>query len=177
MLHLSLSSCCCLTKTCLASTSSQLSLLHTLSLSLTHTHTHTHTHIHRALSVALSLSRAHCSDTAQRSAAHHSCVLCCCHPHTNANSETARWNTQGERRRGARIRDDSLPEQAAELLYGDARPCGRSWRRRGALLLQLAARTSARIQLPALALAVHVHPAPSEGQTHGFTLRELLEES
>ncbi len=44
MLHLSLSSCCCLTKTCLASTSSQLSLLHTLSLSLWRTHTHTHTH-------------------------------------------------------------------------------------------------------------------------------------
>ncbi|KAL0182698.1 hypothetical protein M9458_022073, partial [Cirrhinus mrigala] len=34
----------------------------------------------------------------------------------------------------------------------------------------MATRTSAWIQLPALALSVH-------GQTHGFALRELLEES
>ncbi len=159
-----------LTKTCLASTSSQLSLSHTLSRSLTRTHTHTHRE--SPLTVESTLLR-YCPEEC-RSPQLHPLLL----PSApNANSETGRWNTQGERRRGTRIGDDGLPEQAAELLCGDARPCGRSWRRRGALFLQLAARTSARIQLPALALSVHVHPAPSESQTQGFTLRELLEES
>ncbi len=84
-----------LTKTCLASTSSQLSLSHTLSRSLTRTHTHTHRER------ALSLLRAHCSDTAQRSAAHHSCILCCCRPHP---MQTPRQGGETHRARGGEER-------------------------------------------------------------------------
>lgn len=104
---------------------------------------------------------------------------------SSSSAPCARAEIQGGERNGAReevgahIRDDSLPEQAAELLRGDARPCRRARRGRGALLLHLAARTSARIRLPPVTFAIpfNVHPAPPEGQTHGLALRELLEES